>query len=202
MIDLLTAAYGEKAFPLDDAKKMIKVINLWTVMFEADDPLEVAVAVKDCIATLQFPPKIADIKSRISQNRLAGQMTEMEAWALIRDAVERSGSREEAQQIFDQLPMIIQRTVGSPSQLRGWRMIDDEQFETVTASNCMRTYKVLAQREAGYHALPADMQRLESWRIEQPEQAKLPEPPKPKKLAYEKPDWMLRREAEGWAIND
>jgi hypothetical protein len=96
MMDLLVAAYGEKAFPIDNPKKMAKVSNLWSVMFAEYEPAEVAVAVKDCIATLQFPPKIADIKSRMAQNRLAGQMTEMEAWALIRKAVEESNSRENA----------------------------------------------------------------------------------------------------------
>lgn len=193
MMDLLVAAYGDKAFP-SEPQKMAKVVNLWTVMFEHDDPREVLVAVKDCIATLQFPPKIADIKQRISANRLAGQMTEMEAWAIIRDAVERSTSREEAEKIYKQLPKIIQRTVGSASQLRGWRVVDDDQFETVVSSNCQRTYRTLAQREAGYHALPPDIQQVEQWRIEKPKQAELPEPEKPKKLNYEKPDWMIRRE--------
>ena len=194
IMDLLIAAYGEKSYPIDDPKKMAKISNLWSVMFADDNPAEVLIAVKDCIATLQFLPKIADIKQRISANRLAGQMTEMEAWAIIRDAVERSTSREEAQKIYDRLPKIIQRTVGSASQLRGWRIVDDDQFETVVASNCMRTYKMLAQREAGYHALPTDIQQEEQWRIEKPKQAELPEPEKPKKVAYEKPEWMIRRE--------
>ena len=193
MMDLLVAAYGDKAFP-SEPQKMAKVVNLWTIMFEHDDPREVLVAVKDCIATLQFPPKIADIKTRIAQNRLAGQMTEMEMWALVRRAVEDSTSREKAEEIYNGLPKIVQRTVGSASQLRGWRVVDDDQFETVVASNCQRTYRQLAQREAGYHALPPDIQQAEQWRIEKPKQAELPEPEKPKKLSYEKPEWMIRRE--------
>jgi len=193
MMDLLVAAYGDKAFP-QEPQKMAKVVNLWTIMFEHDDPREVLVAVKDCIATLQFPPKIADIKTRIAQNRLEGQMTEMEAWAHIRMAVEQSTSREKAEEIFEGLPKIIQRTVGSASQLRGWRVVNDEQFETVVASNCQRTYRQLAQREAGWHALPPDIQQAEVWRVETPKLAELPEPEQPKKLAYEKPDWMIRRE--------
>ena len=180
IMDLLVTAYGEKAYPVDDPKKMAKLAHLWAVMFENDTPEEVLIAVKDCIATLQFPPKVADIKSRISQNRLTGQMTEMEAWALIRFAVENANNRIEAKAQFDRLPKIIQRVVGSPEQLRGWRVVDDEQFETVVASNCMRTYKQLAQRESGYHALPSDIQQAESWRIEKPKQAELPEPEKPK----------------------
>ena len=202
MMDLLVAAYGDKAFPIDNPEKMTKTVNLWAVMFADDDPAEVLVAVKDCIATLQFAPKIADIKTRISQNRLAGQMTEMEAWALIRHAVENATSREKAEQIYDDLPKIIQRTVGSASQLRGWRVVEDDQFETVVASNCQRTYRALAQREAGYHALPPDIQQAEAWRIEKPAIAELPAPEQPQKLAYEKPEWMIRREEMSGQVND
>lgn len=200
IIDLLTAAYGDKAFPVDDPKKMAKVVNLWSVMFQDDSPEEVLISVKDCIATLQFAPKIADIKSRISANRLSGQMTEMEAWSFIRRAVEDANSREKAEEIYAGLPKIIQRVVGSASQLRGWRVVDDDQFETVIASNCQRTYRLLAQREAMYHALPTDIQQVEAWRIEKPKQAELPAPEQPKKLAYEKPEWMIIREERGMAI--
>ena len=193
MMNLLLAAYGDKAFPTDNPEKMAQVFNLWTVMFETDEPMEVATAVKDCIATLQFPPKIADIKSRIAQNRMAGQLTEMEAWTIISNAVERSNSREEAQRIFDSLPKIIQRTVGSASKLRAWRSVEDEQFETVIASNCMRSYRTLAQREAGYYALPADMQKEESWRLDSHQPSLALSEPKPK-IEYEKPEWMTEIE--------
>ena len=194
MLQLLEAAYGLSLYKDVNRENVVK---LWSVMFADDDPAEVGVAVKNCIATLQFPPKIADIKSRMAQNKMAGQMTEMEAWQIIRRAVEDSNSREKASEIFGQLPKIIQRVVGSGSQLKAWRTVEDDQFETVVASNCMRTYRILAQREAGFYALPSDLQQVESWRIEAPKQIALPEPEKPKKVAYEKPEWMLRREANG-----
>lgn len=191
IMDLLTAAYGEKAFPADPVLAS-KTVNLWSVMFADDDPAEVLLAVKNCIATLQFAPKIADIKHRIAANRMAGQMTEMEAWVVIRKAVEDSTSRSEAQKIFGNLPPILQRVVGSPSLLRAWRTIDDAQFETVTASNCMRTYRELAEREAGYYALPADLQRAESWRLPEPKQEALPAPEQPR---FElPPEWDRTRE--------
>ena len=194
IMDLLISNYGEKAYPINEPKKMAKITNLWAVMFADDDPAEVLVAVKDCIATLQFPPKIADIKSRIAQNRMAGQPTEMEAWAIIRDAVEQSDSLDKAKQMFSGFSKTIKRTVGSPSQLRAWRIVPDEQFETVIASNCQRTYRLLAEREAAWHQLTPDVQEIESWRIEQPKSAKLPAPEEPKRLAYEKPDWDNQRE--------
>ena len=194
IMDLLVAAYGDKAFPTEP-QKMAKVMNLWSVMFEQDDPREVLVAVKDCIATLQFPPKIADIKSRIAQNRLTGQLTEAEVWQLIRKAVEDSNSYAEAKKQYEHLPKIVQGVAGSPSQLRAWRKVDDEQFETVIMSMCSRTYRTLAQREAGYHALPSDIQQAEQWRIDG---APKPEAlPAPKPLKRELEDWEIRRKEMG-----
>ena len=188
MLDLLEANFGAAMYKDTNRPAVVK---LWSAMFADDDPSEVAIAVKDCIATLRFPPKIADIKSRMAQTRMQGQMTEMEAWQIIRAAVEEAYSYERADEIFWTLPKIIQRTVGSGRQIKAWRSVEDAQFETVIASNCMRTYRELAQREAGYHALPADLQQAESWRIEPQIRAALPGPVK---LAYEKPDWMIRRE--------
>ena len=199
VLDLLMTAYGEKSYPVDDQKKMAKIANLWSVMFVDDEPAEVLTAVKDCIATLQFPPKVADIKSRIAQNRLSGQMTEMEAWLLIRKAVEDANSREKAQQIYNALPPMIKKLC-NPSQLRAWRTVEDEQFETVVCSNVLRSYRVLLNREAGYHALPADIQKAEQWRIEAPKSAeKAPELPKPaptmenitQAIGFEPPYYMM-----------
>ena len=194
MIDLLEANYGEKAFP-QDPEKLAKTVKLWKVMFQDDDPKEVLIAVKDCIATLTFPPKIADIKSRIAQNRLTGQLTEAEMWQMIRKAVEDSGSYSEAKVQFEHLPKIVQGVAGSPSQLRAWRKVDDEQFETVIMSMCSRTYRTLAQREAGYHALPNDIKQVEQWRIDgapKPEALPAPQP-----LKREKMEWEIRREEMG-----
>ena len=44
MIDLLVTAYGDKSFPVDDPKKLAKVMNLWSVMFQDDEPKEVLLA--------------------------------------------------------------------------------------------------------------------------------------------------------------
>ena len=50
MLQLLEANYGSGMYKDTNREN---VLNLWTVMFEDDDPKEVAYAVKDCIATLQ-----------------------------------------------------------------------------------------------------------------------------------------------------
>ena len=175
MMELIQAAYGDKAFP-EDPKKLTKVMNLWAVMFQDDEPAEVLFAVKNCIATLSFPPKVADIKSRIAQARLEGQMTEMQAWSEIRKAVKNAGTYSEANEAFTSLPSILRKVVGEPSTLNAWRKVSIDTFEGVIASNTQRSYRELARREAEYYALPKDLQTEQSWLVDEPEVTMLPEP--------------------------
>ena len=173
MLELLEGNYGQKFYEGTDRKK---VVNLWKVMFQDDDPAEVAIAVKDCIATLQFPPKVADIKARIAKQRMSGQMTEMEAWSRTVDAINHSYGKEDADKQFFHLPAILQKVVGTPAQLRGWRSVDEAQLQTVVMSAFLKSYRELSQREATYHALPTDLQKQEEWMIAKPVMDALPEP--------------------------
>lgn len=181
MMDLLVSAYGEKSFPTDP-KQMTQVANLWSVMFKDDEPEEVLLAVKNCIATLSFPPRIADIKSRIAQSRTK-QMTEMEAWSAIREAVRNSSSRTDANEAFVKLPPILQKCVGTPSQLRAWNGVSVDTFEGVIASNIQRSYRESAKYELTYYSLPKDMQASQNWMVEQKSEVQmLPEPAPQKSL--------------------
>ena len=185
IMDLLVSAYGDKAYPTDP-KQMAKVSNLWTVMFQDDEPREVLLAVKNCIATQQFPPKIADIKGRIAQSRMAGQMTEMEAWQKIREAVDKASGRTDANNAFTNLPAILKKVVGSPSQLRAWNACSIDTFEGVIASNVQRSYRELARREATYYALPKDLQTEQSWMVDAPKEVTMLPEPKPQKSIDER----------------
>lgn len=162
MMDLLVAAYGDKSFPTEP-KQMAQVANLWSVMFKDDEPEEVLLAVKNCIATLSFPPRIADIKSRIAQSRMEGQLTEMEAWHVIRNAVREASNRTDANKEYTKLPPILQKCVGNPSQLMAWHGVSIDTFEGVISSNVQRSYRELAKNEAMYNALPKDMQSFQSY---------------------------------------
>ena len=186
MIDLIVAAYGDKAFPVDDPKKLAKVMNLWSVMFQDDEPREVLLAVKNCIATQSFPPRVADIKSRIAQSRLDGQMTEMEAWSEVRKAVNDSGSYSDANKAFLALPAILQKCVGTPSMLKAWHQVSIDTFEGVIASNFMRSYRETAKNEAMYNALPKDMQSEQSYLNPTPKEVTMLPEPAPQKSFEER----------------
>lgn len=133
------------------------IVSLWAEMF-ADEPYAiVAMATKALIKTREstYPPGIGEINAKILQITQPEEMTELEAWALVSKALRNGlyGAKEE----FDELPPVVQRIVGSPSQLREWALMDSDTVNSVVASNFQRSYKAIVKRERDHIALPASV---------------------------------------------
>ena len=159
MLDLLVvmqAAYPNFYKGMNKAQADA-VLDLWATMFADEPPEVVALAVKAHIANDKkgFPPHIGAIKEAIIKLRQPNEMTEMEAWGYVRKAI--SNGIYGAQKEFDALPPIVQRLVGSPSQLREWAMMDEDVVASVVASNFQRSYKARAANEREMLALPSDV---------------------------------------------
>lgn len=153
-----------------------RVLNAWFPMFRDDDPAEVNRAVVVYICTEKFAPTVAGIKTIMAENRMAGQMTEMQAWNKIRKAIDKASDRNSAYEAFMALPQILRGLVAEPSRLRTWRACSDDTLEGVIASNIQRSYREQAKREAVFYAIPGQLQAEQTWRVTAPEQAALPEP--------------------------
>ena len=154
-----------------------RVLNAWYPMFRDDPADEVNRAVIAYICTEKFPPTVAGIKTIMAENRMAGQMTEMQAWGKIREAVDKADNRTEAAKAYLGLPPILQKIVGNPSQLISWQDVSDDTLEGVIASNIQRSYRELAKREAVYYAIPGQLQAEQTWRVDGPQnKVALPEP--------------------------
>ena len=82
-------------------------------------------------------------------------LTEMEAWTLVSRAARNSAYHAERE--FEKLPPAVQQAVGGPEQLRAWAMMDTSEFESVVASNFMRTYRTVQERERESMLLPASV---------------------------------------------
>ena len=176
IMNILTTAYP-RFYSGQDAPDPRKTMSLWAEMFR-DDPVElVAAAVKALIATDDkgFPPHIGAVKSSMRKLVQPDEMTEMEAWRLVRQAIRGASmspssrritaaggvdNRSSAQRHFEELPPILQRVVGGPEQLAAWEQIADEQIDTVIQSNFMRSYRARAQQEREFQALPEDVKKL------------------------------------------
>lgn len=132
-------------------------VSLWAEMFE-DTPYEVVgMAVKAFIATDVdgYPPNVGRIKQEIRKLSEKEQMTEQEAIAVIMKAT-RNGLYG-AEKEYEKLPAVLKRLVGSPEQIRAWSRMPVDELQTVVASNLMRSYKAIAQREEYEKALPSSI---------------------------------------------
>lgn len=155
IMDILGTAYPR----FYSGDKGRKALSLWAAMFEPYPAEIVAAAVKAHIAadTKGFPPVIGQVMEQVRKITQPEELSETEAWALVRKALTRSGynSREE----YDKLPEAVRRAVGSPEQLKVWA-IDDNFNDAVRSSNFMRAYRTMEKRREEYEAMPADVQRL------------------------------------------
>lgn len=132
-------------------------VRLWEDMFSTDEAAVVGAAVKSLIAgdTRGYPPTIGQVKEKMRLISEKREMTEAEAWNLVRKAA--GNGIHNAGKEFDKLPEIVQRLVGSPNQLREWAMMDVETLNSVVASNFQRAYRARASYEREMMALPADV---------------------------------------------
>lgn len=176
IMDILVTAYP-RFYAGKDTPDPRKVMSLWAEMFR-DDPVElVAAAVKALIAMDDkgFPPHIGAVKASMRKLVQPDEMTEMEAWRLVRKAIRGASmspssrrftaaygmdNRTSAQRHFEELPPILQRVVGCPEQLAAWEKVADEQIDTVIQSNFMRSYRARAQQEKEFQALPQDVRAM------------------------------------------
>ena len=141
-------------------QELQETVTLWSEMFAAEDFQVVKAAVKAHIATdaKGYPPHIGAIKAAIRKITQPDEMSEMEAWGYVASALRNSGYNSVTE--FDKLPPVVQRIVGSPSQLREWAMMDIDTVQSVVQSNFMRSYRVRAQSEREYLALPENVREL------------------------------------------
>lgn len=176
VMNILTTAYP-RFYSGKDAPDPVSTLNLWAEMFR-DDPVElVAAAVKSLIATDEkgFPPHIGAVKANMRKLMQPEEMTELEAWRLVRRAIRGASmspssrrftaekgteSLTSAQRNFAALPSMLQRLVGGPEQLAAWEQVPDDEIDTVIQSNFMRSYRARAQQEREYQAIPADVKAM------------------------------------------
>lgn len=135
-------------------------IGLWAELFAEESFEVVKAAVKAYIVTdtKGFPPHIGAIKEAIRKLTQPEEMTEMEAWGHVAKALRNSGYHSAAE--FEKLPPVVQRIVGSPSQLREWAMMDTDTVQSVVQSNFMRSYKARAAGERELLALPPQVREM------------------------------------------
>ncbi len=147
VLAILKTAYP--SFYKDYSKEELNAaVELWASMFVNESGKVVLEAVKSLICTLKYPPTIADVKEKIELLTQPDQMTEMEAWSLVRKAMNVSDFVKS----YNSLPPTIRRIVGSASQLKEWAYTEGD--ISVISSNFMRSYRARAAHERELTRLP------------------------------------------------
>lgn len=144
-------AYIAIAYPNGKVEPNEPTVNLWA-QFMADLPYTLAKsAVDSMIATLRFPPTIADIREAVARSmaEARGELTPGEAWGRVLAAVRKYGDNDERQvqkareAIGDDLWEAV-RLIG------GWAYLcnTDDDVSTISAQ-FERRYKAM-QEQAKY----------------------------------------------------
>lgn len=99
-----------------------------------------------------FAPSVSQLIGCMYMPRDNQKMTEGEAWALVKKAIQNSTYDSEAE--FDMLPPAVQQAVGGAKMLREWAMTDSDEVNTVIMSNFQRSYRIAADRERFTEKVP------------------------------------------------
>ena len=159
ILAVLKAAYPHafKDMTKADGEAML---NLWTSMFPEESYEEVNAAVGALISTrtVGFSPTVGEVKEQIRKLHHHADIDENAAWVLVSRAC-RNGSYHSREE-FAKLPPEVQRTVGSPEQLKQWASMDSDVVESVIASNFKKSFRVQAERAAEVSKLPPQIRQM------------------------------------------
>ena len=141
-------------YPKDNMLPTKESMSLWYDALKDIDYRSAEQGLRKYVMSNKFPPSISDIRECSLDFERPQELNEMEAWTLVRKAISHASCADEE---FAKLPPIVQRAVGSPSQIWSWGM--DEDFnESVVSSNFMRVYKAELIRAQEISKLPEGMQ--------------------------------------------
>lgn len=151
----MKAVYAQQTFlPDKDA------FDMWFALLQ-DLPYKLAnVAIQKHMLTERLPPTPAEIREKAAQMMEVPEteMSELEAWALVRKAIRNSGYH--AQEEFDKLPEACREAVGNAANLEEWAKMDYEKVESVGQSHFIRNFRTAVLRIKEEQRLPEQTRKL------------------------------------------
>lgn len=147
------------SYPNYKPNNISETVDVWNMMLSDYDYNLVAMALKAYILsdTSGFAPSIGQLAAKIQTLTKPQELSEMEAWSLVSKAIRNSGYNSVEE--FANLPVLVQRAVGLPDQLRTWAL-DENYNEQVVASNFMRCYRTELNRHYELERMPNEIREL------------------------------------------
>ena len=158
LLSLIEAEYPQSFKGLSEDSRRLKV-ELWQKEFEHDDETAVFAAVRMLMRDgREFAPTSGQIREKMLSFSSMNVLDEHDAWNLVAKACSNGfyGYKKE----FDKLPPEVQRAVGRPEQLKEWSVVDSDTFQTVIASNFMRSYRMAQARERELARIPQEVRAM------------------------------------------
>lgn len=160
---------------LDETKNILRVIADTYSNFKQTSPTMIQtwqVLLADCEAkdiqnalfsyirtdTSGFAPTVGQLIDHMSKLQAINEPSEMEAWSLVTKALR--DSTYHAKDRFNELPVSVQKAVGSPDVLKEWGQTDLESVGTVIQSNFLKAYRTVCERQREFSKLPQSIQKL------------------------------------------
>ena len=170
IVTILQANYPDSFRGMSD-RMLQMTIRLWENVFASDDYMAVQAAVMAHIATdtNRFMPPCGVIKNALISLMNPDEMTEDEAWQLVRKAVKNSTYH--AKEEYAKLPEACKRIVADAAQIRDWGFCDAQAF-SVVESNFKRAYRTMIKRRKEASAIPDS---VKAFVLAASEKAALPE---------------------------
>lgn len=150
----------QSAYPNFKPPDKTVAADTWYTMLKDMDYNVVQMGLRAYITsdTSGFAPSIGQLINTIYTIQNPQELNEMEAWALVSKALRNGyyGAVDE----FYKLPLLVQKAVGTPDNLRNWSQTNTESVENVIQSNFMRSYRTAMKREEEIKKMPVDVQAL------------------------------------------
>ena len=134
-------------------------VNAWLMCLSEYDNNVVMAAFKAYMTTntsgfAPAPGQLIEILQTLTQ---PSELNEIEAWSIVRKALRNCGYN--AEQEFAKLPTVVQKTLGTPQQLKIWAC-DSEFNENVVSSNFIKTYRTEVKRATELNKMPENVRKL------------------------------------------
>lgn len=158
LITILQSEYPNSFVNYDERLLKLKT-ELWEKEFANDDLNVVYAAIRTYMRSPErFAPTIGQIREKMEMLTAPEQLSELAAWALVSKACTNGyyGYREE----YEKLPPEVQQAVGRPEQLKEWAEMDADTVQSVVASNFMRSYRTMKQRNKELAMIPAEIREM------------------------------------------
>ncbi len=142
-------------YPKENMLPTKEAMALWYDALKDIDYKSAERGLKRYVMLNKFPPAISDIRENAIGGAEINELSEMEAWAKISKAI--GNANYHADEEFAKLPVVLQKVVGRPANLREWAMLDSEVVHSVIQSNVIKTYRIVAKRAREENRMPESL---------------------------------------------